>query len=225
MEADKFSFIAGRYDLANAVLSFSRHRRWKRRLIEAAGIKNGERILDLCAGTGDVAVLAAQEGKTAEITAADASEKMLARAREKARRENLKINFAVADARRLPFAGRYFDAVLISFGVRNVADWEGKLLPEIKRVLKPGGRFLFLEFLPPRGFFGVFYNFYLKFCVPLIGWLITGYLEQYRHLSESVRRFPDGKKVREILEKSGFRDIAVETINLGVAAIYRCRLS
>ncbi|MBI5147898.1 MAG: ubiquinone/menaquinone biosynthesis methyltransferase [Parcubacteria group bacterium] len=224
MEADKFSSIAERYDLANFVLSFGRHFSWKKRLVEAAEIGSGERVLDLCAGTGDVAVLAVKEKKTAEVTASDANGKMLALAREKARREDLKIDFAVCDARKTPFPDGYFDVVLISFGVRNVENWERDLLPEIKRILKPDGRFLFLEFLPPRGFFGVFYDFYLKFFVPLFGWLTTGHLKPYRHLAESVRRFPDDKAVKEILEKSGFGGVAAERICLGVAAIYRCRL-
>ena len=224
MEADKFSSIAGRYDLANSVLSFGRHRRWKKRLVEAAGIQSGERILDLCSGTGDVAVLAAEKWGTAEVTAGDISEKMLALAREKARRENLKINFIAADARRLPFAGGSFDAVLISFGVRNVENWETELLPEIKRVLKPNGRVLFLEFLPPRGFLGFFRGFYLS-AVPLLGRLVSGEGKPYEYLAESIKKFPDVGSVEKLLANAGFGEIASEKMTFGAVAIFRAKKS
>lgn len=221
MEADKFSSIAKRYDLANSVLSFGAHRCWKRRLAARAAVKEGERVLDLCAGTGDIAVLAAREKKAAEVIAVDVNEKMLALARERARKENLKINFVAADARRLPFAGGSFDVVLISFGVRNVENWQTELLAEVKRVLKPGGRFLMLEFLPPRGFLGFFRRLYLTFAVPLLGRLIAGEKEPYEYLAESIKKFPDAESVEKSLAEAGFTEIAAEKMTFGAVGIFR----
>ena len=173
---DLFAIVAPRYDLINDLQSLGLHRRWKRTLVRMAGIHPGDRALDVCCGTGDVAFALRHAG--AEVTALDFSPAMLAVADERARNAVLSrrralqapaVQFLCGDALRLPFAGESFDVVTVAYGLRNLADWE-RGLEEMWRVARPGGRLLVLDFgKPANAIWRRMYFSYLKRFVPWFG--------------------------------------------------------
>lgn len=174
---DLFAAVAPRYDLINDLQSLGLHRHWKRRLLQLAAGQPGERALDLCCGTGDVALAFARQGL--EVAGLDFSEPMLAVAEKRFQTQNLKskfsrpVQFLWGDAQQIPFPDNSFDIVTISYGLRNLADWETGLR-EIRRVARPGGRLLVLDFgKPDNALWRGLYFTYLKRCVPLMGKLFS----------------------------------------------------
>ncbi|MGB7746825.1 MAG: bifunctional demethylmenaquinone methyltransferase/2-methoxy-6-polyprenyl-1,4-benzoquinol methylase UbiE [Verrucomicrobiia bacterium] len=189
---DLFAAIARRYDLLNDVQSFGLHRRWKRRVIELAAVQPGNRALDLCCGTGDLALALARCG--AEVAGVDFSPAMLEIA-ETRRRENYKsqtsnLKFVPGDALQIPFPDASFDIVTVGYGLRNLTSWE-KGLAEMHRVAKPGARLVVLDFgKPANALWRAIYFAHLKCAVPLLGWIFCGNADAYAYILESLKQYP-----------------------------------
>lgn len=201
---DLFGRIAGRYDLINDIQSLGMHRFWKRRLVECAQITPGSRVLDVCSGTGDLALAMSRHG--AHVIGVDFSEPMLAVAMRRsaaAARSGHPIAFAQADAQNLPFADHSFDVVTIGYGLRNLADLD-RGLAELLRVLRPGGRFLALDFGRPEAVaWRVCYEAYLACVVPIFGWMFTGDPSAYAYILESLKHYPGQRGLDEKLRLLG----------------------
>jgi demethylmenaquinone methyltransferase / 2-methoxy-6-polyprenyl-1,4-benzoquinol methylase len=210
-----FGSIAGRYDLANHLLSCGIDFYWRKRLAYIVSNWNPRTILDLATGTGDVAIVLQNELPGSEITAADVLPEMI----ELAQRKGVK-RTVVADAMNLPFADGSFECVTIAFGLRNLSDWAGGVR-EMQRVLSSGGHLLVLEFSLPtaRALRGA-YRFYLHNCLPLIGAALTGHKGAYDYLGESIEQFPSGEAMIRLLESNGFKDARSEPLTGGIVTIY-----
>jgi demethylmenaquinone methyltransferase / 2-methoxy-6-polyprenyl-1,4-benzoquinol methylase len=213
---DLFASIARRYDLLNDLQSFGLHRLWKRRVVQLANVQSGNRALDLCCGTGDIALALAKNG--AETTGLDFSEKMLEVA--EARRQKIpdstleirNLKFIQGDAQQLPFPENSFDIVTVGYGLRNLASWE-KGLEEMLRVAKPGGRIIVLEFGKPANLiWRKIYFTHLKCSVPLIGLLFCGNPQAYAYILESLKHYPAQLAVAEKMR--GLKLANVRVINL-----------
>ena len=218
-----FCKIAHRYDLLNHLLSLNVDRIWRSRLVGAACVPEGGRVLDACAGTGDVAMAFARCAVAREVVAVDLSREMLRIGRAKARRANIEggVRFVEGDVLFLPFRERSFDVVTIAFGLRNLASYE-KGLSEMSRVLVRGGRIAILEFAPsPRGFFASVYAFYLRKAIPRIGGLVSGSKAAYDYLASSVGEFPSVERVLALMAGAGLRNLSAESLTGGIVYIYR----
>jgi demethylmenaquinone methyltransferase/2-methoxy-6-polyprenyl-1,4-benzoquinol methylase len=218
---DLFAAIAQRYDLLNDLQSFGLHRRWKRRVIELAAVKPGDRALDLCCGTGDLALALAQRG--AEVTALDFSKAMLAvaedRRREKFKSQISNLKFLEGDALQIPFPDNSFDIVTVGYGLRNLTSWE-KGLDEMNRVAKPGGRLIVLDFgKPPKAIWRAAYFAYLKSFVPLLGWIFCGNAQAYAYILESLRHYPAQSVVAEKMRELKLANVRVINLLGGAMAI------
>ena len=209
-----FDRIAPRYDVANHLLSGGIDFWWRRRAAEIVAGWNPGRILDLATGSGDLALVVAQKLPQAEITGADFSPEMLAIAQRKGLR-----NTVVADALNLPFAEASFEAITIAFGLRNMADW-GAALREMARVLTAGGHLLVLDFSIPTGGLRPLYRFYLHRCLPTLAATITGQRDAYEYLGASIEKFPCGREMIALIERSGFRSASATPLTGGIATIY-----
>lgn len=226
-----FSGIAGRYDLTNDVMSFGLHRRWKGMLLELADLPEGGRVLDVAAGTGDLALEAAErlpdaggrggEGRRGSVVAADFARPMLevgaGRAESQDREE---VEWVQADALALPFPARAFDRVVVGYGLRNLADLP-RGLSEIRRCLKPGGRLVSLDFAKPRsGLLRRAYLKYLDLMTPAVGWLLHRDPEAYLYIPESLRRFPDQDEMLGLLSRAGFARPGYVDLLFGTMALH-----
>ena len=219
-----FDSVASRYDLMNDLMSLGIHRLWKRQAIALAGVRCGQRVLDLASGTGDLAErFSSIVGATGQVVMTDINEAMLSRGRERlvnaGRVGNL--NYSLANAERLPFASDYFDCVTISFGLRNVTHKEWAIA-EMYRVLRPGGRLLILEFShPPSRAFSKVYDLYSFNVLPLLGRLVTNDADSYQYLAESIRMHPDQETLKGMMEEAGFERCNYYNLTGGVVAIHR----
>jgi demethylmenaquinone methyltransferase/2-methoxy-6-polyprenyl-1,4-benzoquinol methylase len=216
-----FSEIAPRYDLLNHLLSFNIDRRWRRRALARLDWQRSPTgvYLDLCAGTLDVAAqLAGSVDFRGTVLGADFAEPMLRAGRAKVRPDQ--VTPVVADALGLPLTDRSVDGAIVAFGIRNLASLSAGL-SEVFRVLRPGGRFVILEFSTPRSpLVRGGYHLYFHQVLPLIGRLVSGHPTAYRYLPESVKRFPEQAALAQELWRAGFVDVAWENVTLGVAAIH-----
>ena len=209
-----FGRIARRYDLANHVLSGGADFLWRRRAAKIVEGWQPQRVLDLAAGSGDLALEMQRRLPEATIVAADFSPEMLEIARRKGVRETV-----LADALQLPFEAGSFDCVTVAFGLRNMADWDAALR-EMGRVLRPGGHLLVLDFSIPSGALRPAYRFYLHRCLPLLASLVTGQRDAYDYLGRSIEKFPSGGEMVELIEKNGFASPSAEPLTGGIATIY-----
>ena len=217
-----FDAIAHRYDLLNHVLSFNVDRGWRRALVAYARARAGERVLDVATGTADVAVEFARRTRAGAIAGLDPSGGMLAVGRVKLAREGMdaRIDLVEGDALALPFQDASLDVVSIAFGLRNLPDYQPGAR-EMARVLKPGGRLVVLEFMPPRGPTLLAYRFYLGAVLPVAGRVISGSSEAYGYLSASIRGFMDASEVRALVAGAGLRHVESRRLTGGIAALYR----
>jgi len=217
-----FSTIAPRYDLINDLQSFGLHRYWKRAVIRLARVRPGERALDVCCGTGDLAWGLAGAG--AEVTGLDFSPPMLEIAAAKSSRfrsrpdvQNPK--FIQADAQSPPFPDDSFEVVTIGYGLRNLASWQTGLR-EMQRVLKPSGRFLALEFgKPPNALWRSIYFAYLKLCVPLFGRVFCQNADAYAYILESLKHYPAQTGIAAAMQEMGFANVQAIDLLGGVMSI------
>jgi demethylmenaquinone methyltransferase / 2-methoxy-6-polyprenyl-1,4-benzoquinol methylase len=216
-----FSEIAPRYDLLNRLLSLGIDRRWRQVALRRLAWTDAPQgtFLDLCAGTLDVgAELTRQRGFGGRVFAADFAEPMLRAGAGKAPADVLVP--VVADALALPARDAAFDGAIVAFGIRNVADLEGGLR-EVRRTLKPGARFVILEFSTPRvRLVRTAYLFYFHRILPLIGRLISGHRTAYTYLPRSVANFPETDVLAAAMTRAGFRDVRWETLTFGIAAVH-----
>jgi demethylmenaquinone methyltransferase/2-methoxy-6-polyprenyl-1,4-benzoquinol methylase len=206
-----FDQIAPVYDPMNRLMTAGLDRRWRRETAVAV-VQPGDRVLDVCCGTGDLALAAAQAGGKA--TGLDFSEPMLERARAK----SPELDWASGDALALPFADGSFDAVTIGFGLRNLADAE-KGLEEMRRVLHSGGRLGILEITRPRGVLAPFYRLWFDGVIPLAGKVLPGG-SAYSYLPASVRRFPDPQGLAKLMDDAGFDEIRWRLFAGGIVALH-----
>ena len=212
---DLFATIARRYDLINDLQSFGLHRLWKRRVIQLAKVQNENRALDLCCGTGDLALALAQRG--AETTGLDFSPQMLEVAESRRQIANRKsqivnLKFLQGDAQQLPFPDNSFDIVTVGYGLRNLTSWE-RGLDEMFRVAKPGARLIVLDFgKPANRLWRAIYFAHLRCSVPLIGLLFCGNASAYAYILESLKHYPAQLAVAEKMR--GLKLANVRVINL-----------
>ncbi|RDH83355.1 MAG: bifunctional demethylmenaquinone methyltransferase/2-methoxy-6-polyprenyl-1,4-benzoquinol methylase UbiE [endosymbiont of Escarpia spicata] len=219
-----FDSVANKYDLMNDLMSFGVHRLWKRHTIEISGVRRGQRVLDLAAGTGDLSArFSGLVGPDGQVVFTDINAAMLEQGRERMLDEGRvgNLQYAQVDAQYLPFPDNYFDCVTIAFGLRNVTDKQ-KALDAIFRVVRPGGRMLVLEFSKPTiKPLEKIYDFYSFSLLPKIGKLVTNDEDSYRYLAESIRMHPDQETLKGMMEHSGFERCDYFNETGGVVAIHR----
>jgi demethylmenaquinone methyltransferase / 2-methoxy-6-polyprenyl-1,4-benzoquinol methylase len=206
-----FDRIAPVYDLMNRLMTAGLDRRW-RRLTARAAVRPGDRVLDACCGTGDLAVEAVRLG--GRVTGLDFSPRMLERARRKAPG----VEWVQGDVLELPFEDGSFEAATVGFGVRNVSDLE-RGIAELRRVLAPGGRLAILEITQPRGALAPFYRLWFDRIVPLLGKVLPGGAA-YTYLPASVRRFPGPDELAGLLRASGFGSVEYRLLAAGIVALH-----
>jgi demethylmenaquinone methyltransferase/2-methoxy-6-polyprenyl-1,4-benzoquinol methylase len=207
-----FDRIAPVYDAMNRVMTGGLDRRWRRITVEQA-VREGDRVLDACCGTGDLALAARAQG-AAEVAGLDFSAKMLERARAK----SSDIEWVQGDVLALPFEDASFDSATVGFGIRNVDDLEAGLR-ELRRVLRPGGRLAILEITTPRGVLAPFYRVWFDRVVPLLGRVLPGG-DAYTYLPASVRRFPEPAELARLLEENGFGEVRFRLFAGGIVALH-----
>ena len=219
-----FDSVANRYDMMNDLMSGGMHRLWKRRMLDELAIRPPAQLLDVAGGTGDIALRALKRfaAHQIEVTLCDLNGKMLDIGRRRAWDQGyLKgINWLCADGEALPLPDCYFDSCTLAFGLRNMTHID-RAVEEIFRVIKPGGRFLCLEFTPDiapplRGI----YDAYSLRVIPKIGEWVTGDSEAYHYLVNSIRRFPRAAQIATLLEQKGFAGVRVDKLSAGVASLH-----
>ena len=206
-----FDRIAPVYDAMNRAMTAGLDRRWRRETARAA-VSPGDRVLDTCCGTGDLAIACLAEG--GEVTGLDFSERMLERARAKSDQ----VEWMQGDALALPFEDGSFDAATVGFGVRNLEDLD-RGLAELRRVVRPGGRLAILEITQPRGLLRPFYKLWFDGLVPLAGKLLPGG-SAYTYLPASVRRFPAAREFAQMIEASDFEQVRYRLFAGGIVALH-----
>ena len=226
-EADKarrvrgvFDSVAGRYDLMNDLMSAGLHRAWKRYARSLASLRPGARALDLAGGTGDLADLLARDaGPTGQVVLTDVNHAMLSAGRDKLLDRGTVLPVVQCDAEALPFPDRTFDAVSIGFGLRNVTRKEAALA-EMRRVLRPGGAALVLEFSRVWGPLAPIYDWYSFNVLPRLGALVAGDEASYRYLAESIRVHPDQETLKRMMEQAGFDRVEYHNLPAGIVAVH-----
>ncbi len=215
-----FDSVASNYDLMNDLMSAGMHRWWKRYTVQLSGVREGARVLDLAGGTGDLARLFARRvGPTGLVVLTDINGAMLAEGRNKLLDEGLALPTAQCNAEALPFASRTFDAVAIGFGLRNVTHKE-RALAEMRRVLRPAGVALVLEFSRVWAPLAPAYDWYSFNVLPRIGRLVARDEGSYRYLAESIRVHPDQEMLKGLMEQAGFDRVEYHNLTAGVVAVH-----
>ncbi|WP_156289236.1 demethylmenaquinone methyltransferase [Oceanobacillus salinisoli] len=217
-----FEKIYKSYDSMNSIISFQRHKAWRRDVMKRMNVQKGSTAVDICCGTGDWSIaLAETVGETGKVIGLDFSKNMLSIANEK--KEEMKINHLElihGNAMELPFEDNSFDYVTIGFGLRNVPDYM-TVLKEMYRVVKPGGRVVCLETSQPTVIgFKQLYFFYFRYIMPLFGRIFAKSYKEYVWLNESTRSFPDKYKLKQMFLEAGFSHVEVKSYTGGVAAMH-----
>ncbi len=219
-----FDSVAGKYDLMNDLMSAGVHRLWKRYALSQTGLRPGQAALDVAGGTGDLAAgMARQVGEHGLVVLSDINAAMLEVGRDRLLDRGLmrNVRFSLANAEVLPFADESFDCVTIGFGLRNVTD-KPAALASMRRVLRPGGRLLVLEFSKPvlPGLKPV-YDAYSFTVLPWLGRRIAGDADSYQYLAESIRRFPDQETLRDMMLEAGLEDCRYHNLSGGIVALHK----
>ncbi|MGH8677218.1 MAG: bifunctional demethylmenaquinone methyltransferase/2-methoxy-6-polyprenyl-1,4-benzoquinol methylase UbiE [Burkholderiales bacterium] len=218
---DVFSSVAPRYDLMNDLMSAGLHRLWKRFAVELAGVRAGDRVLDVAGGTGDLAkLLARRAGAAGQIWLTDVNGDMLTRGRDRLIDSGLSLPVVRCDAERLPFRSGSFDCVTLGFGLRNMTH-KAIALSEMLRVLRAAGRVVILEFSRVWQPLAPLYDAYSFKVLPLLGKLIVNDADSYRYLAESIRVHPDQEALKRMMEEAGFHRVQYYNLSAGVVAIHR----
>jgi len=222
--AEVFHSVADKYDIMNDVMSFGVHRLWKRFTLAQTGLKNGQRVLDLAGGTGDLALkMSRMVGESGEVVLSDINGSMLSNGRDRLTDEGVagNVRYVQANAECLPFPDDYFDCITMAFGLRNVTD-KDMALRSMNRILKPGGRLLVLEFSQPvaPGLSPV-YDFYSFKLLPMMGKVIANDEESYRYLAESIRMHPDQDTLKSMMQDAGFERCDYHNLTGGIVALHK----
>ena len=217
-----FTSVASKYDIMNDVMSVGIHRVWKDAMMDWLAPRDGQRLLDVAGGTGDIAFRFLGRAPGARAVVCDMTESMLISGKQRADAERLadKLDWVVGDAMNLPFEDSSFDVYTISFGIRNVTR-PAEALAEAYRVLRPGGRLMVLEFsqLPNAGLQHL-YDMYSFNVIPAMGKVITGDRDSYQYLVESIRQFPDQDTFAEMIRTAGFGQVKYRNLSMGIAALH-----
>ena len=208
-----FDQVAKNYDRTNDLLSFYQSRLWRRAVRKAVNPLSGHRILDVAAGTGTSSKALLVPG--GEVVAADFSKGMI----EQGKKQHPELTFVYADAMKLPFQAAEFDAVTISFGLRNVQKFQ-TALQEFHRVLKPGGKLVVCEFSKVSGPLGLIYKFYLRFVLPIVARIFSSNPEAYTYLSQSIEAWPSQKELEQNIREAGFKNVSYKNLSFGVVALH-----
>jgi demethylmenaquinone methyltransferase / 2-methoxy-6-polyprenyl-1,4-benzoquinol methylase len=216
-----FESVAGRYDLMNDLMSVGMHRAWKRFTVEVSGVRPGARVLDVAGGTADLTRLFADRvGSSGAVVLTDINGAMLAAGRDRLLNEGLVIPAVQCNAEALPFPAHHFDCVCIGFGLRNVTRKDVALL-EMRRVLRPGGVALILEFSRVWAPLQAAYDWYSFNILPRLGKAVAGDEASYRYLAESIRMHPDQQAMKGLMEHAGFERVDWFNLAAGVVALHR----
>ena len=217
-----FTNVASKYDIMNDVMSMGIHRVWKDALMDWLVPRDGQRLLDVAGGTGDVAFRFLGRAPGASATVLDMTESMLIEGQKRAEAAQMaeKLDWIVGDAMALPFEDNTFDRYTISFGIRNVTRIPDAL-SEAFRVLRPGGRLMVLEFSQlPNDWLQKLYDLYSFNVIPRMGQLIAGDRDSYQYLVESIRRFPDQETFAQMIRDAGFEQVSFRNLSMGIAALH-----
>jgi demethylmenaquinone methyltransferase/2-methoxy-6-polyprenyl-1,4-benzoquinol methylase len=216
-----FSSVAGKYDVMNDLMSAGLHRLWKKFAIEVAAPRKGERVLDVAGGTADLSsAFAKRVGKTGQVWLTDINNAMLSVGRDRLLDEGVITPTAQCDAEKLPFPDNHFDIVTVAFGLRNMTH-KDKALAEMRRVLRPGGRLLVLEFSKVAKPLQPLYDVYSFKVLPWLGEKIAGDAASYKYLAESIRMHPDQATLKSMMELAGLERVEVFNLTAGVVALHR----
>jgi len=219
--AGVFDSVATRYDLMNDLMSAGMHRLWKRFTVETAGIRPGERVLDIAGGTGDLALAFRRRlGDSGEVWLTDINRSMLEVGRDRLLDAGVNLPAVQCDAERLPFRSEHFDCVTVAFGLRNMTRKDAALA-EMLRVLRPGGRLLVLEFSRVWKPLAPLYDAYSFKLLPLLGKLVADDPDSYRYLAESIRVHPSQEELKQTMEAAGFRRVEYFNLSAGVVALHK----
>lgn len=217
-----FTRVASKYDIMNDLMSGGVHRLWKDAMMDWLTPREGQKLLDVAGGTGDVAFRFLGRAPGAVATVLDMTESMLIEGQKRAEAEKLsdRLTWVVGDAMALPFPDNSFDVYTISFGIRNVTRVQDAL-DEAFRVLKPGGRLMVLEFSQiPNAMMQKVYDLYSFNVIPVMGKIVTGDRDSYQYLVESIRKFPDQESFATMIRKAGFAQVKYRNLTMGVAALH-----
>lgn len=219
--AGVFSSVAGNYDLMNDLMSLGLHRLWKTFAVQLAGVRAGDRVLDVAGGTADLSLAFARKvGGSGEVWLTDINHAMLARGRDRLVDHGFIVPTAQCDAEKLPFPDDHFDCVTVAFGLRNMTH-KDTALAEMRRVLKPGGRLLVLEFSKVWAPLAPAYDFYSFKLLPWLGKTVAKDADSYRYLAESIRMHPDQATLKAMMERAGFDRVEYFNLTAGVVALHR----
>ncbi|MEO7152133.1 MAG: bifunctional demethylmenaquinone methyltransferase/2-methoxy-6-polyprenyl-1,4-benzoquinol methylase UbiE [Burkholderiaceae bacterium] len=215
-----FDSVAPKYDVMNDLMSAGMHRAWKAYTVAVADLRPGDAVLDIAAGTGDLArAFARKVGTTGSVVHTDINEAMLRQGRDRMVDVGLFLPTVLCDAESLPFADARFDLVSVAFGLRNMTHKE-RALAEMNRVLKPGGRLLVLEFSKVAAPLAKAYDWYSFKVLPLLGRVIAGDAQSYRYLAESIRMHPDQAALKAMMKGAGFGHVDIHNLSAGVVALH-----
>jgi len=219
-----FASIATDIDFLSSFFSFGLDQGWRKKLVSLLELRGGERVLDVCTGTGKLAFLLSKKvGKEGSVSGVDFSKEMLGEAQKKLNSRQSNIDFTFSDAKDLNFPDNYFDAVTVSFGMRNIID-TAAALREAYRVLKPGGRFCCLELTPPTDHMvKPLYTVYCFKVMPFIAMKVLKTDVPYNYLPRSIKAFPASGEFKHILETCGFTKVTVHSMTFGIATIFEAR--
>jgi len=216
-----FSSVASKYDVMNDLMSLGLHRLWKIAAIQASGVRPGHKVLDVASGSGDLALAFAERvGETGQVWATDINGDMLRVGRDRLLDRGRLLPTVQCDAEALPFPSNHFDCVSVAFGLRNMTRKE-QALAEMRRVLRPGGRVLVLEFSQVAKPLQKPYDWYSFHVLPWLGKRVAGDADSYRYLAESIRMHPDQRTLAAMMEQAGLEDVEYQNMAAGAVAIHR----
>lgn len=215
-----FDSVASRYDVMNDLMSMGLHRVWKAYAVAVAGLHEGDRVLDIAGGTGDLALAFAKKvGARGLVVHTDINEAMLRQGRNRLIDAGVVLPTSLCDAEALPFQGNSFDLVSVAFGLRNMTH-KDRALAEMNRVLRPGGRLLVLEFSKVAKPLEKAYDWYSFKVLPRIGQMVAGDADSYRYLAESIRMHPGQQELKAMMKAAGFAHVDVHNLSAGVVALH-----
>jgi len=216
-----FSSVAGSYDVMNDLMSFGLHRLWKAFTVQIAGVRKGDKVLDVAGGTADLSLAFAKKvGPTGQVWLTDINHAMLSVGRDRVVDKGFLLPVAQCDAEKLPFPDNHFDVVTVAFGLRNMTHKDQAII-EMRRVLKPGGRLLVLEFSKVWKPLAPAYDFYSFKLLPMMGEKVANDAESYRYLAESIRMHPDQESLKTMMEEAGLARVEYFNMSAGVVALHR----